>query len=210
MGKRGSPTGWKGAAKRKEDQYWDCRRSLRLRPIKTAGVEDVINYMQTKLKLDTEFTSCMGPLSIQRVPSGPAAKIKDEVIVKFNSIEARDVVKGAARNLAGRGHEYGVRLEIPNSLKGAMGALQAVSYEVRQKFSDARTNVLMEDESMDLVLDFCVGEGRTWRRMTSAQAKTRKRRSGQGQDKFGLDEGEIDEILGGGGNIGGDEHEAGP
>ena len=65
-------------------------------------------------------------------------------------------MRSAASSLAGLGSEYGVKLEVPNHLKPAMKALQTVSYDIRQWHPEARRNILFEDESMDLILDFCL------------------------------------------------------
>lgn len=77
-----------------------------------------------------------------------------------------------------------------------MGALQAVSYELRQKFPDSRRNVLFDDETKDLVLDFTTDD-KTWRRMTSQQARDRKKKQKTGGGNFTLEADEIDAILDG-------------
>ena len=74
------------------------------------------------------------------------------MIIKFPTVEARDLVKAAARNLADLGKDYGVRHELPDFLKTAMSNLQSMSYEIRQRHPNARRNVRFDDESMDLVL----------------------------------------------------------
>ena len=118
----------------------------------------------------------------------------------YQSVEVRDAVKRSARNLAGKGQDYGVRLEIPNSMKSAMAALQSVSFELKQKFPEAKRNVLYDDESMELVLDFAVQEGKPWRRMTAGQARNRKRKKRPAEEgRSCLDADEIDSILDGGG-----------
>ena len=111
-------------------------------------------------------------------------------------MDVRDAVKRAARNLAGKGAEYGVRLEIPNHMKTAMGALQSASFELKQKFPGARRNVLFDDDSMELVLDFSVSEGKPWKRMTTAQARERKKkRRPAAEGRTGLNKSEIDALL---------------
>ena len=77
-----------------------------------------------------------------------------------------------------------------------MNDLQAVSYDIRQKYPGSRRNVLFDDAEMDLVLDFSTAEGQPWRRMTSLQARERKKKSSS-RGKFALESGEIDELLDG-------------
>ena len=189
------------SGKNKEENYWQCRRALRLRPIAVSregnDIEAVTDFMRSHLKLDDQFLDSLGPFSVRRIPAGPGAKVKGEAVVTFDSVEASDAVRRSARNLAGKGQEYGIRLELPNHLKTAMSALQAVSYEIKQKFPGSRRNVLFDDDALDLVLDFSTAEGQTWRRMTSQQARDRKKKSAS-TSKFALESEEIDALLDGG------------
>ena len=203
------PTTWKSSrspGRRREDRYWECRRTLRLRPIPEGDIiEQVRAFMTDHLKLSQTFMESVGDIKASRVPSGPAAKVKDEVVVAYQTTDIRDAVKSAARNLAGKGSDYGVRLELPDHLKSAMKSLQAVSYEIKKKYPLARRNVLFDDETMDLVLDFCVAEGASWRRMTSAQAKERKKKIPGPSNKLPLEDNEIDRLLDTSTNAAGDE-----
>ena len=180
--------------KSKEDNYWRCRRALCLRPIDEGeDIGAVRNFLLRHLGLGEDFLADLGPFTVQRIPSGPAAKIKKEAVVTFATVDARDAVRGAARNLAGKSSDYGVRLELPNHLKSAMSSLQSVAYDIRKKFPGSRTNVLFDDDAMDLVLDLCTREGGTWRRLSSAQAKGRKKKAGEGRQS--LEAGEIEALL---------------
>ena len=190
------------AGKKKEDDYWECRKALRLRPIKEGPENrEVLTFLKEHMKLSDEFLSCLGPIQVRRIPFGPGAKIRHEAIVTFQSVDTRDAVRGAARNLAGLSSDYGVRLEIPNRLKSAMKSLQSISYDLKQKYPGSRRNVLFDDESQDLVLDFCLREGEQWRRLTSKQAKDRKKKTsasatpGAGQSRFNLADDELDGLL---------------
>ena len=130
MGPPTTMTGGKDLSKmnvginKKEEAYWHCRRALRLQPV---GKEDIIRevkqYMVEHLKLTDDFVESLGHMKATRVPAGPSAKIKGEVSVSFQSTEARDAVKGSARNLAGKGQDFRVRLEVPNHLKSSLSAL---------------------------------------------------------------------------------------
>ena len=182
---------------RKEAEYWKCRRSLRLRPV-GAGTdqEAAVNYMRDYLKLDGAFIEMSrGKFTAQRVPFGPKAKFKNEILVTFDTVEARDVVRGAATNLAGKGQEYGVRLEIPNHLRSAMKALQTVSYELRQRNQEARRNILFDDNAMDLVLDFQLQPTAPWRRVSSAQAKAKREKFVGPTSNLAIGDDELDNIL---------------
>ena len=95
------------------------------------AVSEVMKFMSDHLGLSESFLESVSPFSVQRVPSGPAARIRDKAVVFFQTTDVRDAIKGAARNLASKGADYGIRLELPNHLKSAMKDLQAVSYQLK-------------------------------------------------------------------------------
>ena len=186
------------AGSKRENDYWIARKALRIRPIKDGDpVRSTKDYLSQILNLDEVTIESLGPFRAERVPFGPKSRQKHEMLVRFGSVEARDIVKGAASNLAGRGSDYGIRLELPNHLKTAMKHLQQISYDIRTKYPDARRNVLYDDASLDLVLDFCLTDGQAWRRLTAAQARERlkKKRTVVGRETLG--EAELDDILDG-------------
>ena len=75
-----------------------------------------------------------------------------------------------------------------------MKALHSMSYHIKQKHSDARRNVLFDDEAMTLVLDVCLEEGGHWRRITAEQAKSRNKKK-VGDRRLTLDDEELDDLL---------------
>ena len=93
-----------------------------------------------------------------------------EIITVFSSIDVRDAVRGAARELAGH-PDAGIRLEIPTFLQPSLKALEAVSYNLKKK-TDIKRNIKFDDGELDLVLDFCVSPEieAPWRRVRPAQA----------------------------------------
>ena len=186
---------------RKELDYMRARKSLRLRPVSgKADRASAVAFMQKYLKIDSGTIDRLGDFSVAAVPFGQKAKYKEEILVAFPTVEARDVVRSAASNLAGLGSDYGVRLEVPNHLRSSMRALQAISFEIKTKHVGSRRNVLYDDDSMQLVLDFSLGEGKPWRRVTAVQAMAKKRN--EPEAKSTVDDRELDDILGRG-----DDHE---
>ena len=148
------------------------------------------------LGLDMATITCLGDFRAERVPFGPKSRYKKELLVHFLSVEARDVVRSSASNLAGRGQDVGIRLEIPNGLRSSMKALQAISFDIKSKHEGAKRNILFDDEALDLVLDISIEEGK-WRRISSNQAKGRKRPAvSRGGGNFRMEDGELDTILG--------------
>ena len=113
-------------AGRKEEEYWKCRCSLRLRPVGQGdGVEEARKFMTEYLKLGEDVVGRLGPFSAVRVAFGPKTRHQKELLVTFDSVEARDVVRSSAANLAGKAPDVGIRLEVPRHLK-SVDAVPAV------------------------------------------------------------------------------------
>ena len=181
---------------RKEENYWSRRKTLRLRPTCDEDAhEAAVRFMTNDLKLDSGFIRSLGNFHAERVPFGPKSRYKNELLVRFNSVEARDVVRGDASNLAGRGSEVGIRLEVPNHLRASMKALQQVAYEIKTKHHGSKRNILFDDECMDLTLDFCLEEGGRWRRLSSGQARSKAKKI-TGGGRSAVKDDELDGILG--------------
>ena len=150
-------------------------------------------YLRGRLCLSQTFLSDMGEIGIKKVASGPAAKISGEVIVLFSSVEVRDAVRRSAKELGGD-KDAGMRLEVPYNLQPSLKALEAVSFNLKQKNSKIRRSIKFDDQEMDLVLDFNSdpeGSG-AWRRVTAQQAKKMK---GKLQAKGGRAQGVTDDEL---------------
>ena len=116
-----------------------------------------------------------GEISIKRVAAGPRSKITGEVIAVFASVEVREAVRGAAKELAGS-PDAGMRLEIPRVLEPSLKALEAMSFNLKKRFPKIKRNIKFDDEEMDLVLDFCTDPeaGEQWRKVRPSQAKMMK------------------------------------
>ena len=133
------------------------------------------SYMTDKLKLSSKFLHEIGEISIKRIAEAPGSKIKDEVVAVFSSVEIRDAIKRAAKNLGGEpGH--GVRHEIPNSLQSNLKTLESLSYQLKLKHPGIKRNIRFDDMTKDLVLDFNTDPDNNgaWRRVTSEQAAQMK------------------------------------
>ena len=107
----------------------------------------------SNLRFDKSCLTDMGELGVKRVAGTGPKKIANEVVVKFSSVEVRDAVKQAAKELAGT--SAGIRFEIPAWLQPSLKTLESLSYNLKQKNTDMRRNIKFDDHAMDLVIDFC-------------------------------------------------------
>ena len=154
----------------------------------------------------------MGEISVKRVAAGPRSKITGEVIALFSSVDVRDAIRGAARELAGS-PEAGMCLEVPHFLQPSLKALETVSYNLKQKHPGIRRNIKFDDGEQDLVLDFCTNPGdddARWRRVRPDQAKILKATIGKKPGKsVEVSSDELERMLDVGGIAGEDGEEDG-
>ena len=117
--------------------------------------------------------------------------------MEFSSVEVRDIVRRAARELAGD-PQSGIRLEIPQFLQPNLKALESVSYALRRKHPGMKRNVKFDDEKMNLVLDFCVNPtdpDATWRKIRPDQAALVKHKIARQQTSIELSGDDIGRLL---------------
>ena len=137
-------------------------------------VAALYGFLLDKLKLGKDFMDELDEVSITRLkdrPSQPTQpnRICSEALITFSSKEIRDIVRGAARNLAGN-QSAGVRLEIPSHLQKNFQALKTVLYGLRKKYLALKRNIRYDNGAMDLVLDFCLPLCEEWMRIRPDQA----------------------------------------
>ena len=145
----------------RDDAYDLARRSLRLWPVLREGdiVTRTREFLVKELLLDQQYAAGL-ELRVRRTAGQPrgrdkdqaATRVRDEVLVTFNTSRERDDVRSHAKNLEKKGR--GLRLEIPDSLWPSFRALQDLGNELKQKNPALRRNIIFDDSNRDLRLDF--------------------------------------------------------
>lgn len=128
---------------------------------------------------------------------GPGAKIKDEVVAVFSTVEIRDTIRQSAKELGGeRGQR--IRLEIPYVLQSGLKLLESVSYHLKKKYLGIKRNIKFDDGEMDLILDFNIDPdlSRTWRRITPQQASDMKKHLNTNDQTLTMTDSELEDLLG--------------
>ena len=181
----------------KEDHYWMCRRSLRIWPVVGDDIRKALgDFIKSRLLLTPQFLADMGNISVKKVAEGPGSKIVGEVIAVFSTVEIRDAVRRAARELGGSS-DAGIRLEIPQSMKPSLKALEAVSFNLKKKHPKIKRSIKFEDGDMDLILDFNTDPDANgpWRHVTAAQAKIMKSKMPSGGRTEGVTDTELELMM---------------
>ena len=164
----------------REDRYQLARRSFRIWPVKVNENEDPVvcvrRFLIIDMKVPATLAKDVGIESVKKAVQGQArSKIHDEMIVTFELIEGRDAVKSYANGFAGNEGRAGLRLEIPEHLKGSLRILEEHALAIRNLYGrDTKRNVNFDDRNMDLMVDIKLPSSQKWHNVTIEQAKKAK------------------------------------
>ena len=118
--------------------------------------------------------------TITRVlPGRKKKKIESEVIVRFTSVQVRDMVVSYAPNLRnwreqdGSGRTAaGLRLEIPDHLMAVFKTLEKYGHYLKEKYKDGlRRHIRYDDYNMTLVIDYALPGKDKWDRVDFETAR---------------------------------------
>ena len=174
--RRPSEEGRDRSARSLDEAYALARRSLKLWPVSREGDLKVRTreFLVNELLLDHQYATGL-EFTVKRAAPGrtrdkdqPNQRVRDEVLVTFESIRERDDVRGHTKNLEKKGR--GLRLEIPDHLWPSFRVLQDLGYELKQRNSALRRNVLFDDAKKDLKVDFST-DATNWRTVSPDEAR---------------------------------------
>lgn len=192
---------------RTDEAYDLARRSLRLWPVSREGdlTTRTREFLVSELLVDQDYVLGLR-FKVKRAAglsrgrdkdvSAAAPRVRDEVLVTFETRRERDDVRGHAKNLEKKGR--GLRLEVPDHLWPSFRVLQNLAYELKQKTPSLRRNILFDDATKDLKLDFSTCQDE-WRSVTPHEARKslqtcRPAKSG----RVAVSASELEELLGAG------------
>ena len=182
-----------------ELQYLRCRRSVRLWPISEVNCLEaaVRSFMKRYLKVPNQTADKVRFGSIERVESARRSKIHKEVVVRFLDSHTRDAIHSYAPNLADAGGTAGLRLEVPDFLRGLFRLFESHGAALRAKHGTVKRSIRFDDENMSLHMDVKL-ESTQWHRITGDQMRhlsAKKRSTQDGIPSDGDQDGERNKIL---------------
>ena len=175
---------------RKDEAYWNARRSFRMWPIRGDDLYDATcNFLVDFLKQEPCSLPRRDELVIRKAGSSDKPKDQDEAIVRFPDVSTRDMIRSAAFNLAGR--RAGIRLEIPDKLRPSLRALESVAFNLKKTNPGMKRNIKFDDEVLDLVMDVKMQDHGEWKKIRPGQAmkaRTVRRESEDAAEEMSADE----------------------
>ena len=171
-----------------EKEFLEARKSMKMWPVpgEEKDLQDACrNFMRNTLDVPNDTADQIGIESIRRVQQARRSRVENEILVKFASIEERDVIQSFAPNLSRSNGNAGVRLDIPAHLRSDFRLLEAHGGLLRAKFKDLKRSIKFEDTLMGLVMDVRLTDGDEWERITPNDARRSKAARDDQESKLG-------------------------
>ena len=156
-----------------DHEYLKARRSLRMWPIQGATPEQVWkatgDFLHVTLGLPGIGEDRIETISRPEIPSGFG--VKEEAIVIFKQVEVRDSVIGASAKLGDKVDKdgrptAGIRIEIPQGLRGDFSTLQRFGYQLRMRHGrGTRRHIKFDDANRSLFLNVKLPGDISWSRV---------------------------------------------
>ena len=155
---------------RREEQYWHCRRSLRLWPITGPDLPNgVLAFLEKELCFESGDVATTDFKAERFLDTNRnRARTKGEVVVTFSSVALRDAVRSCAYNLSG---DAGMKIHLPDHLKANFRHLDGVCYDLKKKFKGLKRNIKFDDDALDLYADVQLQPDSGWKRLLPADAR---------------------------------------
>ena len=127
----------------KERQFLLCRRSIRIWPISEVGEMDagVRNFLKRYLKVPEVMADGVELEHFERLAQPRRSKVHKEVLVRFANSQTRDTIQSFATNLAGTKGVAGLRMEIPDHLRGLFRLFESHGAALRTKYGQVRRSI---------------------------------------------------------------------
>lgn len=161
--------------------YWRSRRSVRIWPIKCRDNDlwgSVGDFFFNVLLIPKSNLNQTSVESIRRIGAGKRrnpSKIHDEVLVTFCDCTTRDMIFSYASNLARYKDNHdrpGIRLDIPDQLKGTFSDLERYGAGLRKKLGpELKRNIKFEDGNKSMYIDVLFPGDTTWTKIPHTLAK---------------------------------------
>ena len=157
----------------KEKAFFLARRTARLWPIDN-GMDllgRVTGFLIENLLIPEEVAKGLRILDMTRVQPQRRSQIEGEVVVLFKTADERDVVQSYTSNLATAKSPAGLRMEIPDHLRGLFKQFEKHAGALKQKHKDLKRSIKFDDSNQSLAMDVKLSGATGWHRVTATEMR---------------------------------------
>ena len=151
-----------------ERMFLCSRRSVRIWPVRDCDdlMKAARRFFKDYLLIPPQVSDAIFIEKTERVQQARRSKIGDELLVVFRNAQDRDVIQSYAPNLALAKGQAGLRLDVPDHLRGVFRQFEAHAAALRQTFGSVKRSIRLDDVSKSLIMDVKL-ENTAWHRLTA-------------------------------------------
>ena len=152
----------------KEQDYLNCRRSARIWPVPSCADLDmgVRKFLDESLRVPAPVVDGLSFDLLRREEQTRRSQRTDEVLIRFDSSTNRDLVQFYAPNLARMNGQAGLRLEIPEHLKGLFKLFEGHIANLRESTKrQIKRSIKYDDSNQSLLMDLKMEGSDQWHRL---------------------------------------------
>ena len=155
-----------------ETRFLESRRSVRLWPVSSRSdlEEAVRHFLVSVLRVPADTANNLPIELVKKQDQMRRSKIHDEVLVRFTTSQARDVVQSYAVNLSEAGGTAGLRLDVPDHLRGLFRLFEVHAAALRDRYGTVKRAIRFDDTEMSLYMDVKLGHT-GWHRISGAEMR---------------------------------------
>ena len=153
-----------------EMNFLKSRRTIRIWPVDTDnGIErGVRNFMVSVLKIPNQVVQDLTFERIEKVCQARRSKVHDEILVRFLSSHTRDVIQSYANNLAEAQGKVGLRLDVPDHLRGLFRLFEMHAAALKARHGSLRRSIKFDDVTRSLSMDVKLDDTQ-WHRISAEE-----------------------------------------
>ena len=178
-----------GGKDNNEDKFLLSRRSIRLWPVQNTGSgldKAARAFFKNTLKIPDLVADGLTIEKTEAISQTRRSKIQGEVLVQLKSSHERDVVQSYASNLSDVQGEAGIRLDVPDHLRGIFRQFETHAAKLRAKYGRIKRAIRFDDVNKSLYMDVKL-ETTQWHRISAEEiSKIRPDANNLNQDNTGL------------------------
>ena len=163
----------------KERLFLLARRTMLLWPVDLAAEAGnaVRNFIETALNIPKQIVKSLNIEQVDKIEQGRRSKIYNEVKVVFATSRERDLVQSYASNLAKMDGKAGLRMDIPEHLRGLFKIFEAHGAGLRQRYPGLKRAIKYDDATQSLCMDVRMPERDRWHRVNEPEMREIARRN---------------------------------
>ena len=161
----------KGAARSSDNEqnFLKSRRSVRLWPVN--GTDQTLEkntrgFLRDTLKMPESMVESLRFEKIQPASQARRSKIQGEVILQLRTSQERDSIQSYASNLAAVQGQAGIRLDIPDFLRGIFRQFEMHAADLKAQYGSVKRAIRFDDVEQSLYMDVKL-DSTDWHRITA-------------------------------------------